>query len=242
MQAETANMLSYKDGKLLSSLNMSTAIEECYMAPYLLIHRADLQQILLHKAQSLGVVVSLNSEVSRIDFSKPQVELVNGKYYEADVILGADGERSACREALLGRVDPLQDSGDQIIRITVKMSDVLKHKDLVHLVEPPNINFWVGPDAGTLTYSLKRDGLFNIVLMRAHEADDQVIYGAQKIGMDEVRIAFEQWDSKFQTLLNIAQDCSQWTLLQSNDITHWTHPESKFTLVGDAAHAMLPFL
>ena len=235
-------MRSYGDGRELSTQNLDSAIEDVYTAPYLVIHRADLHSVLLQKARSLGVLIRLNCDVTSINFFKPSIELSNGESFESDLILGADGERSTCREAMLGCKDPLQGSGDQVFRITVKNSEVIQHESLADLVKTPNINCWVGPEANAVTYSLKKDDILNIVLTRAYGIDEQVRYGPQKIEVSEVRKVFRQWDPRFQTLLSFAQECSKWNLLQPNETPHWTHPNGKFALLGDSAHAMLPFL
>ena len=235
-------MRSYKDSFELSNQRLGCMIEDLYSAPYLVIHRADLHHILLQEARRLGVKINLNRHFTKINFSEPSVELSNGEKSIADIVLGADGERSACRDALLGYSTPPHDSGDHVFRITIKASDILQHKDLVDLIQPPCINLWVGPGAHAMTYALKRDGLLNIVLTCAHDISTTVQHGPQKADIAEARKAFSQWDAKFQSLLSIAQSCSKWTLLQAPIATHWTHPDGKFALLGDSAHAMLPFL
>ena len=43
---------------------------------------------------------------------------------QADVIIGADGLNSICREQLLGKSDPSYKTGDVVYRLTVKVSDM----------------------------------------------------------------------------------------------------------------------
>jgi len=235
-------MRSYRSGDVLSSTTLYDPEVDNGLTPYLVIHRADLHSVLYEKAKSLGVTVRLSSDISKIDFVLPAVELANGEILKADVILGADGERSVSQRLLRGFDDPPKDSGDEVIRFTVPCSEVLKHDDLADLVHPPNINFWIGPDAHAITYSLKRDGLLNVVLTQAHAIGDKVKYGPQPADITDVRQAFEGWDPRFEKLLSIAQQCAKWTLLLSSEIQTWTSQEGTFSLVGDAAHAMLPFL
>lgn len=239
---EAAIMRSYRDGRELSRQNLDCVMESAYTAPYLVIHRADLHKVLLQEVERLGVTTRLNSDITNIDFFKPSVTLSNGENHQCDIILGADGERSTSREAMLGFNDPMRESGDQVFRITVKGSDVSQHKDLVGLVKPPNINLWVGPDANAVAYLLRKDNLYNIVLTRARDPADSVQHGPQRAEINEVRRAFDQWEPRFKTLLNIAQQCSKWTLFEYSELPRWTHPAGKFALLGDSAHAMLPFL
>ena len=237
-----AKMRSYRSGEVLSSTTLYDPEVDNGLMPHLVIHRADLHKVLCDKAKSLGVTVRLSSEIAKIDFAVPSVELTTGEVLSADVILGADGERSVSQRLLRGYDDPPKDSGDEVIRFTVPCSEVLKHEDLADLVHPPNINFWVGPEAHAITYSLKKDGLLNVVLTQAHAIGDTVKYGPQPADIKDVRNAFDGWDPRFEKLLTIAQQCAKWTLLLSSEVETWTSKEGTFCLVGDAAHAMLPFL
>ena len=235
-------MRSYKTGNELSRQELEHAIPDVYAAPYLVVHRADLHDVLLQEAERLGVAIHLGADIVSIDFFQPSIKLSSGNIYTGDVIIGADGERSFCRERLYGRKEALQSSGDQVFRITVKSDDIVQHDHLADLVDPPHINFWVGPDANAVTYPLKREGLLNIVLTHAHKPGERIYYGPQKVAVLEVRKAFDGWDPRFQALLAFAQDCSKWTLFQANEPFHWIHPAGKFTLLGDSAHSMLPYL
>nr|UZP47902.1 FAD binding domain-containing protein [Cladonia uncialis subsp. uncialis] len=237
-----AFMRSYKDNRELSHQQLGHLMTDLYSAPYLVVHRADLHSALLQEARRLDVSIELNSQFTKINFAEPSVELVHGKKYVADVVIGADGERSACRDALLGSTLLSRDSGDHVFRATAKASDIAQHEDIVDLVQPPCINLWLGPGAHAMTYALKRDSLLNIVLTCAHDVSNTIEHGPRKVEIDEVRNAFTQWDPRFQSILDVAQTCSKWTLLETPEPAFWTHPEGNFALLGDSAHAMLPFL
>jgi salicylate hydroxylase len=146
---------SYKDGKVLSKQNLVPYTENHYKAPYLHIHRADFHNVLVNAARELGVEIRLKSSVQKVDFDKPSVTLKDGSEFKADIILGADGLRSVCREEMLGHADPPHLTGDLAYRMIVRADDMRKHKDLVELTENPAINFWLGPDAHAVCYLLK---------------------------------------------------------------------------------------
>ncbi|CZR54870.1 uncharacterized protein PAC_04754 [Phialocephala subalpina] len=99
-----------------------------------------------------------------IDFETPRVLLARGKDFKADIVIGADGLKSVCREALLGWKDPPRLTGDLAYRVTVSGSEMRKHANLQDLVESPAINFWMGPDSHVVGYLLKGGDLYNIVL------------------------------------------------------------------------------
>ncbi|KAL8883887.1 MAG: hypothetical protein Q9215_007942 [Flavoplaca cf. flavocitrina] len=137
---------SYHDGTVLSKQNLVPYAEERYGAPYLHIHRADYHRILVAEAECLGVKIWLHSKISHIDFDEPSVQVVGqpGKFH-ADIIIGADGLKSTCREAMQG--PPPHLTGDLAYRIVVKASDMKAHPGLRDLAEKPAINYWLGPSA-----------------------------------------------------------------------------------------------
>jgi salicylate hydroxylase len=231
---------SYRDGKILSVQNCVPFAEETYGAPYLHIHRADYHRTLVEEAKRLGVNIQLNSAVKGIDFSKPSVKLVGGLELEADLVIGADGLKSICREALLGHPDPPRLTGDLAYRILVKAEDMKKHPDLVELAENPAINYWMGPDAHAVSYLLKGGGLYNIVLICPDNLPEFV--NTAKADLQEMRDFFQKWDPRLRTLLSIVQETSKWRLQSSEEMTSWSHHGGKFTLLGDACHATLPYL
>lgn len=137
-------MRSYKDGSLLSVQPLFPYCEETYNAPYLLVHRADFHAILAEAASSLGVSIRLKSPIKSVDFSAPALILENGEFITGDAVIAADGLRSVCREALLGRKDPPIPSGSLAYRITLDPEKMRKHEDLRDLVDYPEFHCWIG--------------------------------------------------------------------------------------------------
>ena len=233
---------SYGDGRILSKMNLDPAMQQTYDAPYLVIHRAELLKAMVEKAKEAGVTILLGSVIESIDFSKPSILLEDKSVLVADLIIGADGERSFCRDALLGHPDPPHHSGDVVFRTVIPIEKLRGDSELVGLLEPPAVHFWLGSDAHALSYSLKEDGLLNVILIRPDHPDAQATFGPQQVEMDHLRGSIKQWDRSFKKLLDYAQQASQWKLVECTDLPSWIHPESKFTLLGDSAHAMLPYL
>lgn len=231
---------SYKDGKVLSVQNMLPFAEETYGAPYLHIHRADYHKILVEEAMRVGVMIQLDSTVTKIDFEKPSVHIKNQPEFFADIIIGADGLKSVCRESLLGHSDPPHLTGDLAYRIIVPADEMKKDPLLKDLAERPNINYWMGPDAHAVCYLLKGGGLYNIVLICPDDLPEMV--NMAKADLEEMNDFFKNWDPRLRALLKLCKETSKWRLQNSREMQTWSHPSGKFALLGDACHATLPYL
>lgn len=66
-------------------------MEEQYGAPYIVLHRATLHDILHRHAIRSGAEISLDSKVMEYDFDKGAIWLKDGRTIEADLIIAADG-------------------------------------------------------------------------------------------------------------------------------------------------------
>lgn len=217
-----------------------------------MVHRADLLNALVTAAKKRDIALRLGCEVTRLELShkKPAVHLANGERIEGDVILGADGERSFCRDVLLGRPDPPEPTGDVVFRIVVSRSDITADENHPsrEIVQPGSLNVWVGPDAHAVSYVLNDNSdLLNVVLVRKDETQrppENVMYGPQRASLEELRRAFSGWDPALRALMDVPgeTDCAKWNLLRINEVESWRHEGGAFALIGDAAHGMPPFL
>ncbi|KAI1907207.1 hypothetical protein LOZ61_006277 [Ophidiomyces ophidiicola] len=231
---------SYRDGRVLSVQNVLPYTENQYGTPYLHIHRADYHRILLKAAIRQGVQILLDSTVVGIDFQTPAVQLKGKPDFYADIVLGADGLKSVCREALLGHADPPRLTGDLAYRIIVKAEDMRAHPELSEFLEQPCINYWMGPDAHAVCYFLQGGGLYNIVLICPDNLPELV--NIAQADLEEMHTLFENWDPRLKVILNLVQETKKWRLQNSEEMKTWSHPSGKFALLGDACHATLPYL
>lgn len=234
-------ILRSRDGQILSSQNIRPFIEDKYGYPYFQVHRAGYHRILTAEAIRLGVKIQLQATVVRIDFEKPAVIVKGEQDYEvtADLIIGADGLRSTCREALLGRSDPPKLTGDLAYRCLVKVSD-MKSPRLQELAKRPCTNYWMGPNLHAMCYFIENDQICNIVLVTPDDLPDDTNVASADV--DEMQNKFNGWDPTLTELLSLVCDTSKWRLQDSVKMERWSHPAQKFVLLGDACHATLPYL
>ncbi len=82
------------------------------LVPMFDCHRGDLHRILLEYAQSVGVTVHQGVRVESYEEGEEGASvLVDGKRQVADVVIAADGVKSAGRKAVLGYEDQPKSSG-----------------------------------------------------------------------------------------------------------------------------------
>lgn len=213
-------------------------------APYIVIHRADLLRALQSGIKDHSIDIRLGSDVTEIDFQKPSLRLSTGEIYEADLILGADGERSRCRGRLLGRTDPPYSPGDVVYRISVPTKGITEANLAWDLKRQSSVNFWMGKGGHVVSYLIQHD-MLNIVLVYAEGASNknEVIYGPRRVDLEEFRSKITDWDPVLHELIDVQGSvCTKWNLFQIHEPKHWLHESGRFALIGDAAHAILPCL
>lgn len=124
-------------------------------APFWDFHRAELQAALLGRVRGLGGEVVTGGRVVDVvtNYSSTEGEEVSsataicadGRRFTADLVVGADGINSRCREVLLGRSDPPVLTGDLAYRLLLNTEDMMRDEELRGLVEDPQVNYWIGP-------------------------------------------------------------------------------------------------
>lgn len=167
------------------------SIRAKYDAPFVDLHRVDLQQALFARAKDLGVTFHLGERIERIDFDTTTVHSVAGKHFSGDLIIAADGLWSKCREAFVGKKDEPLPTGDLAYRI-VLTADQITDPDLKSLVQNPECHFWIGPGAHAVGYSLRGGNMYNVVLLVPDNLPPGV--SRQAGSVEEMRELFVGWD------------------------------------------------
>lgn len=230
-QPERHVFRDWRSGRTLFCADIRSEYETSFGAPHLSVHRADLHEILAAampkcevRFQSRCVSVT-QSEGSAV------VHLENGEEVEADVVIGADGIKSAVRESLYGKDEP-EFTGNVAWRFTLPI------EALSHAIEPAVTN-WLGPGGHVVHYYVRRGQLVNVVAVR-ETAQWTAESWALKADREEMVHAFDGWNTDLRSLLAQADTCFKWGLFDRPPLAQWS--EGRVTLLGDAAHPMLPFL
>ncbi|KAK9775302.1 putative Salicylate hydroxylase [Seiridium cardinale] len=237
-------MMRWENGQKLVECPLKKPAREQYDSPYWHIHRADFHRGFSQCANERGIQTLLDSRVVKFEPDKPAVILQGGDKLTADLIVASDGLHSTCREVVLGYRSPPQPTGQMVYRVTLPVEKLKGIPDLEGLVTTPRNNHWIGPYGMVLSYLLEgsNEKLINFVF--TCDINGKLPDGInQAVGTGEdVRKAFQGWDARLHTMLSHVDKVLQWRLYTHHEIPSWTHPSQKLCLIGDAAHAMTPYL
>lgn len=201
----------YSDGKILAlEKDFDKNIRAKYGAPFIDLHRVDLQQSMVDRAREIGVKIVLGELVDSIDFDSTEVTTKSGMKAQADLIVAADGLWSRCRECFLKRSDPPVPTGDLAYRIVLKLDDI-DDPELKAWVANPTVHFWIGPGAHAVGYSLRAGKMYNIVLLVPDDLPEGV--RRQTGSVEEMKALFADWDPVLGRFLNIVKEVDKWRLM-----------------------------
>lgn len=226
----------WKDGRTLVETVRGESTEWKYGAGYYLIHRADMHGMLADavRANDPDAIRTGHALTGTTQDGRVRLEFANGEHADVDVAIGADGVRSAMRAALHGPEQP-------------RWTGYIAWRGLVPIdrIDPeilqPKCGVYIGPGHTFNRYTVRNGTLVNCVGF-AERSDWTEEGWAIRADIAEIRREFEGWDPNLQALLAAMppESCFKWGLFDRNPLPTWT--VGRATLVGDAAHGMLPFL
>jgi len=199
------------------------------------MHRADLVEMLA-KALPDGIVhtghrataFEQRGDIARVTFA-------NGTVAEADVVVGADGIHSGLRPYVFPPSHPVF-SGTVAYRGTVRA-------DLVPSWPHEAWLMWLGKGKHFLVYPLRAGALINYVGFVPVDAEmTELMKESWSAPGDSnaLRREFADWDARIGGLLRRVEKTFRSALYDRDPLPTWSR--GRLTLLGDAAHAMLPHL
>jgi salicylate hydroxylase len=226
-------------GREIARLRLGAEAAARYGAPYWMIHRGDLQAALLdavraHQAIALTLDAAVDACTVRPDgvtvraLRKQLVADIN-----ADALVGADGLWSKVRSFVAEPDEP------SFARRTAWRA-LVPAEHVAPDFRTPAVHLWLGHGSHLVHYPVKGGAMINIV---AIAADAPPRAGASQIATsDEVIAHFSDWfwSKRARDLIALPMQWLKWPLYRRPQLR--PRHNGPVTLVGDAAHPMLPLL
>ena len=239
VEPEKIEFRDYQSGRPLYRINLGESYSRKYAAPYLHLHRSDLHKELSNELERL-VPNSIKFNAKFVSYSEDNhgvtVCLHNGKTLECECLIAADGIRSQVRNQLLG--DQQQQprfTGNVAWRALVPRDRL--PADFMDKV----VSNFVGPNKHAVIYYLRDQRWVNFVgvVENSKWTDDS---WAAVAPWQDLQNDFAGWHETVQTVINAMDkdQCFRWALYDHKPLANWS--STRVTLLGDAAHATLPFM
>jgi len=195
------------------------------------MHRADFVNFLA-AALPEGVVKTGHRCVGFAqEGDKARVTFANGASVEADIVIGADGIHSELRPYVFPPSDP-------VFSNTSAYRGTVPHERLPDW-PMDRWQMWLGKGKHFLVFPLRAGKLINFVGFVPADEEMKESWSAPG-DPDALRRDFAGWDPRLENLLAHVDKTFRWALYDREPLPTWT--KGRLTLLGDAAHPMLPHL
>jgi len=195
------------------------------------MHRADLVEFLARALPAKTVYTGHRCTGFEQDASKARISFANGVVAEADLVVAADGIHSELRPHVFPPSRP-------VFSGSVAYRGIVAHESIPHWPTDAWL-MWLGKGKHFLTFPVRAGKLINYVGFVPADKEMEESWSAPG-DPDVLRREFAGWDPRIELLLRHVQTTFRWALYDREPLPTWTR--GRLTLLGDAAHPMLPHL
>jgi salicylate hydroxylase len=160
-----------------------------------------------------------------------RVRFANGATAEASVVVGADGIHSELRPYVFPPSKP-------VFHGTISYRGLVRRERLSDW-PMERWEMWAGPSKHFLVFPVRHGEMVNYVGFVPTDEEMKESWSAPG-DPDVLRREFEGWDPRIGTVLTEVDRTFRWALYDREPLPTWS--KGRLTLLGDAAHPMLPHL
>lgn len=224
-------------GHVLVERERGDAVETQYGAPYIHLHRADLHSLLadaLEAAQPGAIRLAHKLDHIASDADRAEMRFDGGITATATIAIGADGVKSVTRDAMF-RTEPPLFTGQ------VAWRGVLPREVLPPEVQTLMPGIWIGEKRLFMRYPIRDWALVNyaaFVNLAGWEQEGWAIPSSN----EELLGHYSDAEPMLKALIEATPpgQLYKWALHARDPLDSWI--AGSVTLLGDAAHGMLPFM
>ena len=196
------------------------------------MHRADLLEVLAGALRGTAIRLGLRAVAVEPGERGAVARFADGTTIEADIVVGADGIHSVVRTSLFG-ADAPRFTGCICWRGMAEVSAVPRDIDV------RDGALWRGPHGHVVHYPVRRGDLLNIVAHFDSTAWTEESW-THECDVAEVMATYAGWNPALTRLYPCSTRWYKWALYDRDPLMTWSR--GRATLLGDSAHAMLPYL
>ena len=223
------------DGRGIAVIPLGAVAQQRYGAPMLVLHRADLMQVLSTAVEELDSVTL--SPGTRLETFDPG----SG----TGTVAGPLGSRQVTATGLI-RADGVRgDNAGRSVRYSGKTAwrALIPGELLPSAFREPETNLWLGEDAHIVHYPIRGGSLVNVVVI-VDEARGESLgiadFWAEPGDPAVLQHRLRHWNGQARQLIDAHDQWRKWPLFDGEAGSPWS--TGRETRIGDAAHPMLPFL
>lgn len=213
-------------------------LDQSDVAPYWVLHRADLQIALATQAgQHPLIELRLGCELEGFvtDADGIVVNLRQGTTLQRQTVaalIGADGLWSAVRRHLDPATQPCFTG-------LIAWRGTVENRLPLDQACPPRVQIWMGSNAHLVTYPIAHGEQTNVVAISSGAWQDQGWSVPATAAEAGAAFTASCWSEPARDIIASVTQWRKWALFTLPASATWT--DARVALLGDAAHAMLPF-
>jgi salicylate hydroxylase len=223
---------SWHSGRVLFKSATRTACLERFGAAFYQVQRSDLHAHLRGALPGSAILLGKRCVAVESGPEGARLAFADGSEARCDVVVGADGIHSTVRGILLGPEKP------RFTGVICWRGQVAADRLPAGLIPPDSLN-WMGPGGCVVHYYVRPGKLVNWIAHRTTDIWAEESWSVEG-DKDELLGAFPGWHESLLTLFRATERCYKWAIFDREPLSRWS--DERVTLLGDAAHPMLPFL
>lgn len=230
-------MANGKTGRQFADIPLGDYATKRYGAPYLVVHRRDLHEILLDAVNKCSDInVNFDYELIGINQNDDHTQLIfenheQQKYINAQLYIVADGVWSPTKQALnLKNINKPRFSKHIAWRALIDAEKLpSKYKISTHV--------WLGEKAHIIIYPISQGRKLNFVAFT--EGEFKRKSWAQPADVKDLKTHLLGWHQDIQNIVDQAENVKIWPLCTGEP--EYQQATNNFLYIGDAAHPTLPY-
>jgi salicylate hydroxylase len=235
---DAISIMSARSGGEIARLPLGEAAASAAGAPYWVVHRADLQAALqaeVNDHPDIELRLGCQFEDAASHAKGLTVVQRRGMTRHQEVgmaLVGADGIWSTVRQHLFPDVQP-QFSG------LIAWRGTLDATQLPREYTSSRVQLWMGPNAHLVAYPISGARQINVVAVVPGTWNRPGWSAPGDVTDIKNAFASSRWPANARMMIGAVDQWRKWALFTVPDGGEWT--DGAIALMGDAAHAMLPF-